>query len=152
MTEVEVLGPVDYVLLEFHDDHLTGRAAAAVLDLVERGIIAVYDIVVVGKTQQGEVYSLDLADTGAAVVGDFRDLAGAHTGLLDEGDLGDATAALEPGTLAVLIVYENLWAIPFVAAALEAGGELIASARIPATEVMAALESLESRASAGLTS
>jgi Family of unknown function (DUF6325) len=152
MTEVEVMGPVDYVLLEFHDDHLTGRAAEAVLDLVERGIIAVYDIVVVGKTQQGEVYVLDLAETGAAVLGGFSDLAGARSGLLDEGDLGDATAALEPGTLAVLIVYENLWAIPFVTAALESGGELIASARIPATDVMAALEGLEARATAGLTS
>src|SRR3954471_24474834 len=145
MTEAEVRGPVDYVLLEFHDDHLTGRAASAVLDLVDRGIVALYDVVVVGKDQQGAVYSLDLAEAEASVVGDFASLAGAHSGLLDDDDLAAAAAEMEPGTLAVLIVYENLWAIPFVAAALEAGGELVASARIPATDVMAALDALEAR-------
>ena len=149
MTEVAARGPVDYVLLEFHDDHLTGRGAGAVLDLVDRGIIAVYDVVVVGKDQEGAVYSLDLADAEAAVVGDFGDLAGAHSGLLGPDDLSDAASAMEPGTLAVLIVYENLWAIPFVAAVLESGGEMIASARIPATDVMAALEELEQRQPAG---
>jgi hypothetical protein len=149
MTEVEVRGPVDYVLLEFHDDHLTGQAAGALLDLIDRGIVAVYDVVVVGKDAQGEVYSLDLAEAEAAVVGDFGDLAGARSGLLGDDDLADAASAMEPGTLAVLIVYENLWAIPFVAAALESGGQMIASARIPATDVMAALELLEERQPAG---
>ncbi|SEO96337.1 DUF6325 family protein [Trujillonella endophytica] len=152
MPESEVLGPVDYVLLEFHEDRLTGRAAAAVADLVERGIIAIYDLVVVGRTTQGDVYSLDLADTAGEAVGVFRDLAGAQTGLLDEEDLAAATAALEPGTLAVLIVYENLWAVPFVAAALESGGEVIASARIPATDLMAALETWDARRPAEMTS
>jgi len=151
MTEAEVRGPVDYVLLEFHDDHLTGRAAAAVLDLVDRGIVAIYDVVVVGKNAQGEVYTLDLAEA-AAVVGDFAGLAGARSGLLADEDLADAGATMEPGTLAVLIVYENLWAIPFVAAALESGGELIASARIPAPDVMASLEALEERHPAGTMS
>src|SRR4051812_32271936 len=114
MTDTEVRGPVDYVLLEFHDDHLTGRAAAAVLDLVDRGVVAVYDVLVIGKDAAGEVYSLDLAEAAASVVGDFADLAGARSGLLADDDMAEAAAALEPGTLAVLIVYENLWAIPFV--------------------------------------
>jgi hypothetical protein len=152
MTDVEVRGPVDYVLLEFHEDHLTGRAAAAVLDLVDRGIVALYDVVVVGKDEQGAVYSLDLAEAEASLVGDFAGLAGARSGLVDDGDLAEAAAAMDPGTLAVLIVYENLWAVPFVAAALEAGGELIASARIPAPDVMAALISLEAREPAGTMS
>jgi len=151
MTDAEVHGPVDYVLLEFHDDHLTGRAAAAVLDLIDRGIVAVYDVVVVGKDRQGAVYSLDLAEA-AAQIGDFADLAGARSGLVDGDDLAEAAAAMDPGTLAVLIVYENLWAIPFVAAAREAGGELIASARIPAPDVMEALEALEDREPAGTMS
>jgi hypothetical protein len=152
MTDVEVHGPVDYVLLEFHDDHLTGRGAAAIQDLAEREIIALYDVLVVGKDQEGAVYSLDLAETEAALVGDFAGLAGARSGLLDEGDLADAAAAMEPGTLAVLIVYENLWARPFVAAVMESGAELIASARIPAPAVMAALVALEAREPAGTMS
>jgi len=142
---------VDYVLLEFHDDRLTGRAAAAVLDLVDRGIVAVYDVVVVGKGEDGGVYAVDLAEA-AGVVGDFAGLAGARSGLLDEDDMAEAAAAMEPGTLAVLIVYENVWAIPFVAAAQESGGELIASGRIPAPDVMAALEALEARQPAEATS
>ena len=148
VTEVEVRGPVDYLLLEFHEDRLTGGAAAAVLDLVDRGIIAVYDILVVGKDQEGATYSLDLAEA-AAEVGPFADFAAARSGLLDEDDLADAATAMEPGTLAVLIIYENLWAIPFVAAAIESGGELIASARIPATDLMAAEEALEARQPTG---
>jgi hypothetical protein len=152
MTEAEVHGPVDYVLLEFHEDHLTGRAAGALLDLIDRGIIAVYDVVVVGKDEQGEVYALDLAAAEASMVGDFGNLAGARSGLMTDDDVADAGAALEPGTLAVLIVYENLWAIPFVAAAMESGGQMIASARIPAADVMAALDELEEREPAGTMS
>jgi Family of unknown function (DUF6325) len=148
VTEVEVHGPVDYLLLEFRENRLTGGAAAAMLDLVDRGVIAVYDILVVGKDQQGSAYSLDLAEAGAET-GDFAGLAGARSGLLDDDDLADAASAMEPGTLAVLIVYENLWAIPFVAAAMESGAELIASARIPAADLLAAVEALEARKPAG---
>jgi hypothetical protein len=152
MTDQEVRGPVDYVLLEFHDDHLTGRAAAAVLDLVDRGIVVIYDVVVVGKRADGEIYAVDLAEAADWLVGDFAGLAGARSGLIADDDLAEAAAAMEPGTLAVLIVYENVWAIPFIAAAMESGGELIASARIPAPDVMEALEALEEREPAGTMS
>jgi hypothetical protein len=151
VTEVKVHGPVDYLLLEFRENRLTGGAAAAVLDLVDRGIIAVYDILVVGKDQEGAAYALDLAE-GVAEVGDFAGLGGARSGLLGDDDLADAASAMEPGTLAVLLVYENLWAIPFVAAAMESGGELIAGGRIPAADVLAAVEALEARQPAGTMS
>lgn len=142
MTEVDVHGPVDFVLIEFSGDRLTGRAAQELVSLVERGVIAVYDVMVVGKTTEGEVYAADLA-SGEVDVGDFADLAWARTGLLGDEDVREAAGAMEPGKLAVLIVYENTWAIPFVAAARESGGELIAGARIPAQDVMDALEALE---------
>lgn len=142
MTEVDVHGPVDFVLIEFSGDRLTGRAAQELVSLVERGIVAVYDVMVVGKTTAGEVYAADLA-SGEVDVGDFADLAWARTGLLGDEDVREAAGAMEPGKLAVLIVYENTWAIPFVAAARESGGELIAGARIPAQDVMDALEALE---------
>ncbi|MBY9073399.1 DUF6325 family protein [Nocardioides sp. WL0053] len=142
MTEVDVHGPVDFVLIEFSGDRLTGRAAQELVSLVERGIVAVYDVTVVGKTTAGEVYAADLA-SGEVDVGDFADLAWARTGLLGDEDVREAAGAMEPGKLAVLIVYENTWAIPFVAAARESGGELIAGARIPAQDVMDALEALE---------
>ena len=135
----EVHGPVDFVLLEFSGDRLTGRAAQEVVALVDRGIIALYDVSVVGRTAEGEVYALDLAES-AARLGDFEGLAWARTGLLSDDDVAEAAKALRPGTLAALLVYENTWAIPFVAAAREAGGELVAGARIPAQDVMDALD------------
>jgi hypothetical protein len=130
-TEPDVHGPVDFVLLEFPDDRLTGRAADELLSLVDRGIVSVYDV--------------DFAEVAAEQLGGFTQLAGARSGLLTDEDMHQAAEAMEPGRLAALIVYENTWAIPFVAAARESGGELIAGARLPAQDVMDALDALESR-------
>jgi hypothetical protein len=144
MTTTDVYGPIDFVLIEFTGDRLTGRAAEALLDLVERGIVRVFDILIVGKNDDGTIYAMDLAESGADAVGGFAELAGARSGLLSDDDMREAASAMEPGTLAVLIMYENSWAIPFIAAARESGGEMIASARIPAQDVMDALDALES--------
>jgi hypothetical protein len=147
-TEPDVHGPVDFLLLEFPDDRLTGRAADELLSLVDRGIVSVYDVLVVGKDETGATYGVDfadLADEQAEQLGGFTQLAGARSGLLTDEDMHQAAEALEPGRLAALLVYENTWAIPFVAAARESGGELIAGARLPAQDVMDALDALESR-------
>jgi hypothetical protein len=138
-THTEAHGPVDFVLLEFPDDHLTGDAAEALADLVEHGVIRLYDLTVVHKRDDESVEVLQIDD-----VDGFRQFAGASSGLLDDEDISMAAAAMEAGKVAALIVYENAWAIPFVAAAQRSGGELIASERIPAPDVMAALDALES--------
>lgn len=151
MADADVHGPVDFVLLEFRGDRLTGRAAQELLDLVDRGIVRVYDVIVVGKELDGSVYGVDLAEEAAAQLGGFTDLAGARSGLLSDDDIRETAGVLEPGTLAALIVYENTWAIPFVAAAREAGGEMVASARIPAQDVMDALDALEAAESLEMT-
>ena len=143
MPETEVHGPIDFVLIEFTGDRLTGRAAEEVVSLVERGIIHVYDVMIVGKNADGTVYAVDLAESSDRT-GGFAELDGARTGLLADDDLNEAAGAMQPGTLAALIVYENTWAIPFVAAAMESGGQMIAGGRIPAKDVMEALEALES--------
>jgi hypothetical protein len=143
MAETEVHGPIDFVLMEFTGDRLTGRAAEEVVSLVERGIIRVYDVMIVGKDADGSVYAVDLAEASDRA-GGFAELHGARTGLLADDDLNEAAGAMQPGTLAALIVYENTWAIPFVAAALESGGTLIAGGRIPAEDVMEVLEAMES--------
>jgi hypothetical protein len=143
MTTTDVHGPVDFVLIEFPEDRLTGAASEALVDLVERGVIRLYDLMVVHKGKDGTVEALELEDpTG---VDGFTYFAGAQSGLLRDDDLREAAEAMQPGTVAALIVYENAWAIPFVRAARESGGELVASARIPATELMDALESLEAK-------
>jgi hypothetical protein len=138
----EVHGPVDFVLMEFPGDRLTGEAGKALVDLVEDGVIRLWDLVVINKHADGSVEALELEDP--AGVDGFTYLAGARSGLLGNEDLAAAAEAMEPGTVAALVVYENTWAVPFIAAARRSGGEVIASARIPATDLMEALEALES--------
>jgi Family of unknown function (DUF6325) len=141
MTTTDVHGPIDFLLIEFQGDRLTGGAAQALLELVDKGIVALYDVLIVGKDDDGTPYGVDLAD-GVDQLGGFADLAGGRSGLLTEDDMRQAAEAMQPGTLAALIVYENTWAVPFVAAAMAAGGEFIAGARIPAQDVMDALDAL----------
>ncbi len=140
MTDTDVHGPIDFVLIEFPGDRLTGDTGRALLDLVGRGVIRLYDLMVISKEADGSFNAVELADPTA---GGFADFAGARSGLLGDDDLREAAGAMEPDTVAALIVYENTWAIPFVAAARNSGGELVASARIPATDIMQALESLD---------
>ena len=137
----EVYGPIDYLLIEFPADRLTGRVAPAVADLVESGTIRLYDVMVISKAQDGAVSAMALEDVGGET--GFEYFAGASTGLLGDDDLRSAAEALEPGTVAALLVYENLWAVPFVVAARESGGEVVAGGRIPATDLMAALDAVE---------
>lgn len=140
----EVHGPIDAVVIEFPGDRFTGELAVELERLIESGIVRLYDIVVVRKEADGTFsgVELDLADAGS--VGELTTFAGARSGLVGDEDLATAAETLEPGTTAALIVYENSWAIPFVAAARRAGGEMVASMRIPAQDVMDALAELES--------
>ncbi len=138
-------GPIDFVLLEFPRDRLTGEAAPALLDLVERGVIRLFDLLVVSKGEDGSVDVLELTDPLAENSG-FSYFAGANSGMLGDDDVREAAEAMRPGTVAALIVYENTWAAPFVAAVRNSGGEMVASARIPATDVIAALDALEQTA------
>lgn len=140
-TATDVHGPIDFVLLEFPGDKLTGEAAPALMDLVDRGVIRLYDLLVIWKSADDSVEVLELTDHDG--LDGFTYFAGARSGLLGDDDVREAARAMAPGTVAALIVYENTWAVPFVAAVRESGGELIASARIPAPEVMAALDALE---------
>ncbi len=144
-TTADVHGPVDFVLIEFPGDQLTGEAAPALVDLVDRGVIRVFDLMVISKAADGSVEALELTNPmEAGAPGGFEYFAGARSELLGDEDMREAAEAMSPGTVAALIVYENTWAIPFVGAVRNSGGELVASARIPAPDVMAALDALES--------
>ena len=135
-------GPIDFVLLEFPTDRLTGEAGPALLDLVERGVIRLFDLLVVSKGEDGSFDVLELTDP-LSESGGFSYFAGASSGLLGDDDVRKAADAMTPGTVAALIVYENTWAAPFVAAVRNSGGELVASVRIPATDVIEALDALD---------
>jgi hypothetical protein len=139
----DVLGPIDLLVIEWREENMTGEAAAALLDLVERGIVRIFDLLVVRKDEDGTFSGIDIADLSADDLGGFVAFSGARSGLLGDDDIAEAANALEPGTMAALIVYENTWAVPFVRAARSVGAQVVASVRIPADDLIAALDALE---------
>jgi hypothetical protein len=140
---IDVHGPVDFVIIEFDGTKMTGAAAAALLDLVDAGIIRIWDLLVVRKEADGTFSGVDINQLGADELGGFSAFAGARSGLLGDDDLAEAAEAMLPGTAAAVIVYENSWAIPFIGAAMDAGAQVVASARIPADVVTEALDALD---------
>ncbi len=136
------MGPIDYLLVEWPGRQPNGEAAPYLVDLVDRGLIRILDLAFIAKDEDGSVAGLELADLGdgAAQLSVFE---GASSGLLSDDDVGEAAAALEPGTSAALLVYENTWAGPFAAAVRRSGGQLVAGGRIPAEDILAALDAAE---------
>ena len=143
MPDAVACGPIDFVLLEFPDDADTKACADALMDLVERGMIQLFDILVIRKSLNGSYSAVDLTDVTPTGIGGFTAFQGARSGLIHDDDLRAAVEAMQPGTVAALLVFENSWAAPLVGAVLDAGGELIASQRISAPDVLEALERLE---------
>jgi hypothetical protein len=142
-TSEQTAGPIDFVLLEFPDDADTKACADALLDLVARDVIRLFDILVIRKALDGSYSGVDLTDVTPAGIGGFTAFQGAQSGLIHNDDVRAAVEVMQPGTMAALIVFENTWAAPFVGAVLDAGGDLIASQRIPAPDVLEALDRLD---------
>jgi hypothetical protein len=138
-------GPIDYILVEWPGRQPNGEVAPQLVDLVERGLIRILDLVFLAKADDGTIAVLEIADVGREAP-ELAIFEGASSGLLDDEDLGQAGEALEPGTSAALLVYENTWAAPFAAAVRRSGGELVASGRIPIEDVLAALDAVEATA------
>jgi Family of unknown function (DUF6325) len=144
-TDLSEMGPIDYVLIEWPDRQPDGRAVPHLVDLIDRGIIRLLDLTFITKGEDGSVAALEIADLGDGAE-EFAVFEGASSGLLTDEDTDEAAGALEPGTSAVLIVFENRWAAPFATAVRESGGQLVASGRIPIQAMLAALEAAESAA------
>jgi hypothetical protein len=141
------LGPIDIVVIAYSADApMTGEAAPLLLDLVDRGIIRVLDVLFVTKNEDGTVSGFEARDLDGKSVGDLTIFEGASSGLLGEEDVATASEAIEPGSAAVMIVYENSWAAPFAAAVRRNGGVLVANQRIPAGDLMDALDAAEAAA------
>lgn len=145
MNEMNEMGPIDYVLIEWPGRQPNGEVAPHLVDLVDRGLIRILDVAFVAKDEDGAVAGVELADLGDGAA-ELEVFAGASSGLLTDDDLGEAAGALEPGTSAALLVFENTWAAPFVAAVRRSGGQLVASGRIPADDILAALDAAEANA------
>jgi hypothetical protein len=138
------LGPIDIAVIAYPPDApMTGEAAPLLVDLVERGIIRVLDVLFVMKNKDGTFSGFDARDLTEKGVGDFAVFEGASSGLLGDDDATKVADEIEPGSGAVMIVYENRWAGPFIAAVRRNGGEAVAFERIPVQAVIDALDELD---------
>jgi hypothetical protein len=137
--ETQGSGPVDLVMLQFSGNQFNGQIGPALRDLVVRGLVRVLDIMFVYKDTDGTVGSIELGDLGPTLEPAFVDLDGQlGGGLLDAEDVAEVAAGIDPGSSKAVIVFENLWAIPFIDAVRSAGGELVDQARI-GSDVVAAV-------------
>jgi uncharacterized membrane protein len=135
--EIE-MGPIDYLVVEWPGQQPNGELAPLLVDLVDRGLIRILDLIFMVKDADGSVEVLELGELPA-----LADLMGVSTGLIDDEDLEEAASVLEPGTSAGLLLYENSWAAPFATAVRKTGGQMVASGRIPIQDMLAALEAAE---------
>ncbi|MEU9107663.1 DUF6325 family protein [Streptomyces xanthophaeus] len=145
--DIEDMGPVDYLVVEFPGNRMTGEAFPLLIDLVDKGLIRLLDLRFVRKDADGSVTALELT-----ALGDDADslgltvFDGVSSELLDQDDLDDAGNALQPGNSAAILVYENRWAAPFARALRRSGAQMVASGRIPVQAILASLDAEEAAA------
>ena len=139
------MGPIDYIVVEWPGRQPNGEVAPQLVDLVERGLIRILDLVFVAKDEEGNVAGLEISEL-AGEVAELSVFEGASSGLISDEDVDEAGGVLEPGTSAALLVFENAWAAPFVSAVRRSGGQLVASGRIPAQDLLDALDASEETA------
>lgn len=140
--QFDEMGPIDYILVEWPGRQPNGEVAPHLVDLVDRGLVRILDLTFIVKAEDGTVRGLEIADVGGQVA-ELSVFEGASSGLLSDEDVEEAGRALEPGTSAALLVFENTWAAPFATAVRRSGGQLVASGRIPVQAVLAALDAAE---------
>ena len=137
---VDELGPVDWIVVEFAGSKFNGEIAPALQDLVGRGLIRILDLLVLKKDQDGSLEAFELSDLDPSEVGELRSYEAELAMLLSEDDVSAVGAAVEPGSSAAVLVWENTWAAPFASAVRRSGGQLVASGRIPIQAILAAIE------------
>lgn len=139
---MDELGPIDYLVVEFPAGKadFSGAMAEKLKDLVEAGIVRVLDLLIITKDDEGAVDAFEMHDFEDGDAGALRELGFELAELLTDEDVGHIAAALEPGTVAAALVWENAWAAPFASSVRQSGGQLVASGRIPVQAVLASLE------------
>ncbi|MFF2009701.1 DUF6325 family protein [Streptomyces sp. NPDC058195] len=147
-SETDETGPVDYLVVEFPGNRMTGEGLPLLVDLVDRGIIRILDLVFVRKDRDGTVTGVELSELTGDGHDDLAVFEGASSGLVGRDDIDEVGAVLEPGSAAGIVIYENVWAGPFAAALRRGGGRIVAGGRIPIQEVLASLDAAEAAARA----
>ena len=138
------LGPVDFLAIEFPRGHLTAAGFEQLLSLADQGVVDILDMEFITKDADGKSKKVNVWEFAAPDGVDLSAWAGASSGLLDDADVGEIAAAMQPGSVAVVVIYENLWALGLVDAWRRDGARLITSGGLPASDILAALDAAES--------
>jgi hypothetical protein len=149
-TPLDQLGPVDYIVVEFPagESNFTGEMAQELLALVDSGTVRVIDILIITKAADGSVEAMELSDFDE--LGPLQQIETELAELLAADDVANLAAAMDPGSTAGVLIWENLWAAPFASAARRSGGQLIADGRIPIQAIIASLEADDVATTAGV--
>ena len=150
--DVDELGPVDYLVVEFPADkaNFSGEMASELSALVKRGAVRVLDLLFLKKDPDGSVEGFESHEFDDSELGELRALESELAMLLAEEDVEAIGAALEPGSVAAVLVWENVWAAPFASAVRRSGGQLVTSGRIPIQALVAAIEADEAETTEGV--
>jgi hypothetical protein len=143
-TDYDEMGPIDYLVVEYpKETRMTGEGLRMLGDLVDRGIIRILDLQFIRKMADGSIMHLEVTRPTGADEDDLSMFEGASSGILDEGDIEEAAQAIEPGSAAGLLVYENHWAAPLATTLRRQGAQMVAGGRIPIQAILAALDATE---------
>ena len=148
-TDLDTLGPVDYLIVEFPAgaSNFTGEMAKELLALVDAGTVRVIDVLILTKNEDGSVDAMELSDIEE--LGPLQAVEAQLASLLAADDVEHLAAAMDPGSTAGVLIWENLWAAPFASAERSSGGQLIATGRNPIQAIIASIEADEARATEG---
>lgn len=140
INEPDELGPIDYLIIEFPGNRMTGEGLPILIDLVDRGVIRVLDLIFVRKEDDGSTALLAVSDLDGDGTFDLAVFEGASSGILGHNDVDEAGAVLRAGSSAAILIYANLWAAPMASALRRSGAQLVASGRIPLTDFVSTLD------------
>lgn len=140
---VETMGPVSYLIVEFPGGRMTGEGLPVLLDLVDRGLIRVLDLEFLAKDLDGGVRAVQLADLDGDGKLDLSAFEGVSSGLVDESDMAEAASAIDPGSAAGILIFENRWAAQLAHALRRGGAQLVAAGFIPLDTLVASLDAAE---------
>jgi hypothetical protein len=144
--DVEPMGPISYLIVEFPGNKMTGEGFPILVDLVDRGLIRILDLLFVTRETDGSLRAVELRDLDRDGRLDLTIFEGASSGLLDESDLADAASVIEPGSSAAILLFENRWATSFTQALRRGGAELVAAGYVPQDALAASLDATEASA------
>jgi hypothetical protein len=137
------IGPISYLVVEFPENKMTGEGFGILVDLVDRGVIRILDLMFVTRDTDGTMRILDLSDVDHDGTLDLTIFEGASSGLLDESDIADAAPVIEPGSSAGILIFENRWAAEFTQALRRGGAELVAAGYVPLDALEASLDATD---------